>query len=598
LGAALLIPAAWVLLYQCVALTIFGNDKEYRGLAPWEIAHRAGIPVVNLYDLSRPGIPPAASLTLPLLALAGIGMLVMSTPTPPWEPDGLRSARGIRRTLALTGTISIVGVVLLVSLPLLGAAPPIQSAALLGVLACDALLVGGFWIAALLLRVRARAAGLNWQAATFSAALRALLYLPATLAVAWIFLLVRGRGRAPDEILDYLRPVPLVLAIVHPALLVALIGFVATYNDAARRRRETLAGLLPPTSPPRPIPVHRRPQAVLVILTIASIAIARYGWERHQGPLPVAEDNSRPLMLAAFAPATDRVALTAESSYRDVVLFDTTRWTRIGSFARSSNGYLRQLAFSPDGSALAGIDDDNLFVWDAATGAVRARIPTARGSGGATAIALSPGGRWAAVAYWMAPYGSVNARNVEIFNLSTTTSPTGPPPGTLLARDFVLITCLEFSPDGRWLFSGDETGRVRAWDVAANWRRAVDFKTSSSSILAIAPRPGTRGEVLFVAANVLYHYDFAAGKLIGTFALEGPDPCSAIAVSPDGRRVVTVDGAIHVRNLADASIIATFRRQTRAYRAAFSADGKRVFTADIDGHLRAWELPPEARPRR
>src|SRR4051812_42191053 len=186
IGIALLIPAAFVLLCQCVALVLFGDYEDRLGLLPWQIAHRAGIPIVNLTNLSHPGIPSVAALTLPLIALAGMGMLVLSTPTPPWERVALRSARGARRGLMLIGTISMIGAALLVTLPFLGSEPPIQSAALLGVLACDMLLLVGFWVAVHLLRVRSRAAGLNWQAATFSAALRTLLYLPAGLAVIWI----------------------------------------------------------------------------------------------------------------------------------------------------------------------------------------------------------------------------------------------------------------------------------------------------------------------------------------------------------------------------------------------------------------------------
>jgi WD40 repeat protein len=336
--------------------------------------------------------------------------------------------------------------------------------------------------------------------------------------------------------------------------------------------------------------IQRMAQALLVILTIASIAIARQTWERQQGPRPVAEDDSGPIMYAAFAPATDRVALTTKSTYEDVALFDTTRWNRIGSVARTK-GYLRTLAFSPDGSTLAGSDDQFLFIWDVASGAVRARIATPQGTGGARAIALSPQGRWVAVAYWSAQYGALNAQGVHRFDLSTTPPMVLPPLAPLPSSS--PITCLEFSPDAKWLFSGENQGRVCAWDLTINWQPARAFETHSP-IVAIAPAPD--GHSVFVAANVLYHYNFATNHLIGTVPFDRSAPCTALAVSPDGQRVLTVDGAIRVRNIADGAIIAIFRRQSQAYRAAFSADGKRVFTADQDGHLRAWELPGEAAP--
>jgi hypothetical protein len=595
IGVAFLIPAAFVLLCECVALVLFGDYDGRRGLLPWQIAHRAGIPVVNIRNLSHPGIPSVAAITLPLLALAGIGMLVLSTPPPPWERVAQRSARGARCALMLIGTISMIGAALLVTLPFLASEPPIQSAALLGVLACDALLLVGFWLAVDVLRVRSRAAGLNWQAATFSAALRALLYLPAGLAVIWIFLLLHRYATSMYEFLKYLRLAPVVLVIVHAAVLVALVGLVASLDDAARQRREALAGLVPPASlrfGKRGMRIQRMAQALLVILTIASIAIARQTWERQQGPRPVAEDDSGPIMYAAFAPATDRVALTTKSTYEDVALFDTTRWNRIGSVARTK-GYLRTLTFSPDGSTLAGSDDQFLFIWDAVTGAVRARISTPPGTGGAMAVALSPQGRWVAVAYWSALYGAVNAQGVHRFDLSTT-PPTELPPLSQLPGPFSPITCLEFSPDGKWLFSGENLGRVCAWDLTNNWRPARSFDAHFAPIVAIAPAPD--GNSVFIAANVLYHYNFATNHLIGTVPFDRSAPCTTIAVSADGQRVLTVDGAIRVRNIADGSVIATFRRQTQAYRAAFSADGKRVFTADLDGHLRAWELPPPASP--
>jgi WD40 repeat protein len=160
-------------------------------------------------------------------------------------------------------------------------------------------------------------------------------------------------------------------------------------------------------------------------------------------------------------------------------------------------------AFSPDGKMLASANylKSDVWLWDTATGQPLLLIPNANEGCSIEALAFHPRGEYLAVGGidWMATSGSDGAValwdvaqrcQIAIFGRGTTAlafHPTGTrlaasslvrvvqvletPSGKLLAEltgHTEAVTCLAYSPDGRWLATGGDDHCVRLCDANTN----------------------------------------------------------------------------------------------------------------------------------
>ena len=90
-----------------------------------------------------------------------------------------------------------------------------------------------------------------------------------------------------------------------------------------------------------------------------------------------------------------------------------------------------------------------------------------------------------------------------------------------------------FSPDGRWLASGDDDKNIRIWDVSTGQEIAGSAVTRSP-IYAVAFSPNGRWLASASADKTIKLWDVATGREIHTLTGHG-SIVTSLAFSPDGR---------------------------------------------------------------
>lgn len=233
-----------------------------------------------------------------------------------------------------------------------------------------------------------------------------------------------------------------------------------------------------------------------------------------------------------FSPDGQELAIPDESGSIEL---RNVRTGQLLNTLKSHKDVVNWIEFSPDGRQLGSASDDGTAIlWDLSTGAAH---PLPDHSGGrVTAITFSPDGRFVAT-------GSPVDRAVRLFDSSSRRM-------LWHVDNRVGFYCLRFTPDSKFLLSGEMGGRMDLWRVRD-------------------------------------------GKLSGEFAGHTSTVDDA-AFSPDGRRLVTVseDRTTRLWNVPQKREL--FELQIRDKdspsfeTAAFSPDGLRLITAG-NGDFRFWD---------
>ena len=124
---------------------------------------------------------------------------------------------------------------------------------------------------------------------------------------------------------------------------------------------------------------------------------------------------------------------------------------------------IRSVLFTPDGKSLISVSDDKTIrIWDIRKGVLNKTIRGQIGEGAEGKMycgALSPDGKYLAVAGWLSDNKDKEYGRIRVINLST-----GNLMFTMTGHTDV-VNSLDFSPNGRYLASGGADNNVMIWDI-------------------------------------------------------------------------------------------------------------------------------------
>jgi WD40 repeat protein len=261
--------------------------------------------------------------------------------------------------------------------------------------------------------------------------------------------------------------------------------------------------------------------------------VAVFGEDRHSW-------RERRNLLSAVAISPDGKTLAfggPRTVTRRIDLATGTLWPELTWKEGSPVGNAYTLAFSPDGKLLAcGGEEGSLDLWDAASGAVMRSLtgPDVK----VAQVAFSPDGALLATA------GKDNSAVVKLWKVAT---------GQLLLTIRLAgewpAWCVAFSPDGKTLAAGLESGEVRLWDVATG-RERCRLTEHGGRVRWIGFHPD--GQSLAVAGelsdNAVHIWDVATRTRRNRLLGHGGEVLSG-AWRRDGRLLVTagaMDGTVRL----------------------------------------------------
>ncbi|GAA0947186.1 WD40 repeat domain-containing protein [Virgisporangium aurantiacum] len=285
---------------------------------------------------------------------------------------------------------------------------------------------------------------------------------------------------------------------------------------------------------------------------------------------------------------TDGVVRVRDSATGDIVW--ETKVRELDLFDDERYGEAEELAFSPDGSLLAGgYNGGPTVMWDAITGGVLTQLAGSRGR-------FSPDGKLFALLG-----GGIKLWDTAKRQLRTTLQVPPDPKGDASGSNG--LVALEFSPDGRWLATSQVGGTVRVWNVATG-TVVAGMNIDYGYIRHLAFSPDGR----LIAARqdlseTVWVWDTATGAqraaLPGHYDLGG-----ALMFSPDGLLLAegADDGTVWLWDTANWQKKRVLEHRERTVfwtkdmtvaTMAFSPDGKRFAVASNekdDGRVALWEL--------
>jgi len=283
----------------------------------------------------------------------------------------------------------------------------------------------------------------------------------------------------------------------------------------------------------------------------------------------------------------DGKSIVTASRDRSAKTWDFVTGDEIRSFEEGHAFLASNSAFFPDGKRLltAAVDNTVRF-WDVSSGTQISRLDN---TGRSAALALSPDGKRILTG------NDDRGGDARKFDRNRTAKLWDAETGELiklLSGHKYEVTVVAFSPDGKWLFTGDANGRGTLWnaDSLEEVRRLQSHtgKITAAAFLADGSRLLTASGDKTVA-----QWDIASGKELQSLILKHPDGVLSLALVPGRHQALTSCGDRSVRlwDLDKAQVIGTLPVDEETNSVAVSIDARHALTVNSEERtVRLWDL--------
>jgi YVTN family beta-propeller protein len=194
-------------------------------------------------------------------------------------------------------------------------------------------------------------------------------------------------------------------------------------------------------------------------------------------------------------------------------------------------------------------------------------------------VAVSPGGRTAAVANYGLPLGPRPGNTIVLIDVAT-----GGTPRTLILGKFTAPCGLQWLDEDRLLCTSETTRALIEIDTKrARIVRALKTGQAGSHLLAVSA-DRTRAYAANAGPGTVSVFDFARGVKVRDVPV-GKEP-AGLALSPDGRRLWVAsrgERTVQVLDTEDLRVVTTLPAPGTPHRIAFTPDGRTVAVTEPDG---------------
>lgn len=289
--------------------------------------------------------------------------------------------------------------------------------------------------------------------------------------------------------------------------------------------------------------------------------------------------------LNTIAVSGDGRWVASGSEDKTIKVWDALAGTEAFTLDVSTGGHdgeITSLAFSPDGKRLvSGGDDKKLIIWDTAT---RKPVTTLNTEQRMPFILYSvKGDRF--VAWQNTKVGDNETNNVKTYDAD------GKPLRTMDLNRAVM--CMTFSVDGETAALGFSDGSVQVWGLEKNERVGGDWPAFDKGLSDLGISPDKKKLAAIDENGTVKIYDIAKKEVVKKFDALKPSELLGLVVSPDGARFATfsASGEVKLWKFDTGEEVRGWALPTPVRNAVFSADGKKLITANGDTTISVLNLP-------
>lgn len=301
------------------------------------------------------------------------------------------------------------------------------------------------------------------------------------------------------------------------------------------------------------------------------------------------EETAKPIghtrRLNTIAVSADGRWVASGSEDRTIKIWDAAAGIEVATLDAAAGGHdaeVTALAFEPSGKRLvSGGEDKKMVIWDVETRKpvqtlnVDQRLPymlwTVKGD---------------KIVVWQnTPRGETETNNFKSYD------PDGKPLNSLDLKERKVLCCT-FSVDGEMAALGFADGSVQLWDMKKNERVGGDWAAFNKDLGDMAITPDRKKVIAADAECNVKIYDIAEKKVLKTFQAHKAG-LNGVMVSPNGNRFATIsdNGEVKLWDTDEGKELRSWSLPTPVRNIVFSADGKKLITANGDTTLYVLNLP-------